>query len=102
MKEVLIIDDNQSSGELVNFLTDKGYSPIIVDDFNKGLEKINESTNLEVVLLSAALSAKSGLGELKEIKDKHSNVIVIVIRAGHTYSEKCNISGGIRGFTKTY
>lgn len=82
MKEVLIIDDNQSSGELVNFLTDKGYSSIIVDDFNKGLEKINESTNLEVVLLSAALSAKTGLGELKEIKDKHPNVIVIVIRAG--------------------
>ncbi len=82
MKEVLIIDNNQSSGELKNFLSTKGYSPIIVDDFKKGLEKIDESTSLEVVLLSAALSAENGEYELKEIRDKHSNVIVIVIRAG--------------------
>ena len=82
MKEVLIIDNNRSSGVLVNFLKDKGYFPYIVDDFNKGLEKINESTSLEVVLFSAALSAGSGQDELKEIMDKHPNVIVIVIRAG--------------------
>lgn len=82
MKEVLIIDNNQSSDKLKNFLSNKGYSTIIVDDFYKGLEKINESVSLKVVLLSAALSAKSGQGELKEIRDKHPNVIVIVIRAG--------------------
>ncbi len=82
MKEVLIIDNNQSSKKLVNFLEDKGYSSIIVDDFNKGLEKISESTSLEVVLLSAALSAENSQDDLKEIKDKHPNVIVIVIRAG--------------------
>lgn len=82
MKEVLIIDNNRSSGELVNFLKDKGYYPYFVDDFNKGLAKINDSTSLEVVLLSAALSAGSGQDELKQIKDKHPNVIVIVIRSG--------------------
>ncbi len=82
MKEVLIIDNNQSSGKLKSFLSTKGYTPIIVDDFNKGLEKISESTSLEVVLLSAALSAEDGEDELKEIKEKHPNVIVIVIRAG--------------------
>lgn len=82
MKEVLIIDNNQSSDKLRNFLNIKGYSPIIVDDFYKGLEKIHKSTSLEVVLLSAALSAEDGEDELKEIKDKHPNVIVIVIRAG--------------------
>ena len=82
MKEVLIIDNNQSSGKLNSFLSIKGYTPIVVDDFNKGLEKISESTSLEVVLLSAALSAKSGQNALEVIRDKHPNVIVIVIRAG--------------------
>ena len=82
MKEVLIIDNNQSSDKLKNFLSIKGYSPIIVDDFYKGLEKIHESANLKVVLLSAALSAEDCEDELKEIKDKHPSVIVIVIRAG--------------------
>ena len=45
-------------------------------------KKISESTSLEVVLLSAALSAKSGQNALEVIRDKHPNVIVIVIRAG--------------------
>jgi DNA-binding NtrC family response regulator len=82
MKEVLIIDNNRSSVKLKSFLEGKKYTPYIVDDFNKGLEKIDECTSLEVVLLSAALSARSGQHELVEIKDKHPNVIVIVIRAG--------------------
>lgn len=82
MKEVLIIDNNRSSRQLVNYLKNKDYFPYIVDNFNKGLEKINESTSLEVVLLSAALSAESGQDELEKIKDKHPNVIVIMIRAG--------------------
>lgn len=82
MKEVLIIDDNQSSAKLVNFLREKRYSPIIVDTVDEGLENINESENLEVVLLSAALSAENSQDDLKEIKDRHPNVIVIVIRAG--------------------
>ena len=82
MKEVLIIDNNRSSDKLESYLKDKGYFPYIVDDFKIGMQKINASTSLEVVLLSAALSAKSGRNELKEIKDKHPNVIVIVIRAG--------------------
>lgn len=82
MKKVLIIDNNLSSDELGDFLIDKGYCPYIVDDFNKGLEKIAESTSLEVVLLSAALSAGSGQNELKKIKEDYPNVIVIVIRAG--------------------
>ncbi len=84
-KEVLIIDDNRSSDKLEGFLKNKGYCPYLVDNVDEGLAYIHKFESLEVVLLSAALSARSGLDALKKIKDRHPNVIVIVIRAGmHT------------------
>ena len=81
-KEVLIIDDNRSSGKLEDFLKNKGYCPYLVDDVDEGLAYLHKFESLEVVLLSAALSARSGLDALRRIKDRHPNVIVIVIRAG--------------------
>ena len=82
MGEVLIIDDNESSSILGNFLTDKGYSCIIVDTVDDGLRILSESENMEVVLLSVAVSSRDGLKALQRIKDKYPEVIIIVIRAG--------------------
>lgn len=82
MREVLIIDDNQSSDALAYFLRTEGYSPIIVEAVDEGLEKINASENLKVVLLNVELSARRGLDALQRIKHEHRQVIVIVIGAG--------------------
>ena len=82
MREVLIIDDNQSSHGLEYFLRTEGYSPIIVESVDDGLEKINASENLKVVLLNVELSARRGLEALRRIKHEHPAVIVIVIGAG--------------------
>ena len=43
MGKVLIIDDNESSSILGNFLTDRGYSPIIVDTVDDGLRILGKS-----------------------------------------------------------
>lgn len=82
MREVLIIDDNQSSHALEYFLRTEGYSPIIVETVDDGLERINASENLKVVLLNVELSAERGLDALRRIKHEHAEVIVIVIGAG--------------------
>ena len=82
MREVLIIDDNQSSHALEYFLRTEGYSPIIVETVDDGLERINASENLKVVLLNVELSAERGLDALRRIKHEHPEVIVIVIGAG--------------------
>ncbi len=81
VREVLIIDDNQSSHALEYFLRTEGYSPIIVESVDEGLEKINASENLKVVLLNVELSARRGLDALQRIKHEHREVIVIVIGA---------------------
>jgi DNA-binding NtrC family response regulator len=82
MKKVLIIDDNRSSSILADFLTDWGYCPIIVETVDEGLERINASENLRVVLLNVELSADRGLAVLERIRREHPEVIVIVIGAG--------------------
>ena len=82
MREVLIIDDNQSSDALEYFLRTEGYSPISVETVDEGLEKINASENLKVVLLNVELSARRGLDALQRIKHEHPQVIVILIGAG--------------------
>ena len=81
-KEVLIIDENQGSDGLEQFLSTKDYAPILVDNVDEGLENIKGSENLKVVLLNVELSGKSGSEALTEIKDAYPDIIVIVIRAG--------------------
>lgn len=80
-REVLIIDDNQGSDGLEDFLKTKDYTPVVVDNVDEGLVKIEESENLKVVLLNVELSGLSGLVALERIKEEHPDVIVIVIRA---------------------
>ena len=100
MREVLIIDDNRSSHGLGNFLRSKGYSAIIANDFDEGLQNINKSENLKVVLLSAELSGISSLKALENIKGEHPEVIVIVVRAGVNTARKATVLGALDVLSK--
>ena len=99
MREVLIIDDNiddsQSPHALEYFLRTEGYSPIIVGTVDEGLEKINASENLKVILLNVESSSERGLAALEKIKDEHRQVIVIVIGAGVQTARKGPLLGAI-------
>ena len=100
MQEVLIIDSNRSSHRLGNFLRRKGYSAIIANDFEDGLQNINESEHPKIVLLSAELSGISSLEALESIKHKHPDVIVIVVRAGVNTARKATVLGALRVLSK--
>ena len=82
MKKVLIIPNTQSSSELVNYLKNMDYSPIILDTYDEGLKKINKSKDIKVVLLNVESSGRNGLQTLKQIKHKHPKVSVLLIGAG--------------------
>lgn len=82
MKKILIIANSQRSDELVNFLEEKDYSPITVDTQEEGLNKIKESNNLRIVLINVESSGRNGLWTLKQIKNEHPEVSVILIGAG--------------------
>lgn len=82
MKMVLIITNSQPSDELVNFLEEKDYSPITVDTQEEGLNQIRDSKDLRVVLINVETSGRNGLRALKQIKNEHAEVSVILIGAG--------------------
>ncbi|MCY3551362.1 MAG: sigma-54 dependent transcriptional regulator [Candidatus Poribacteria bacterium] len=94
-EKVLIIDDNQSFGELKSFLTDNDYSPIIVNTVRKGLGKIKKCEDRIVVLLNVESSAEAGLKALARIKKDHPTVIVIIIGAGVQTARKAMPLGAL-------
>ena len=99
-KEILIIDENQGSDGLEQFLSTKDYTPILVDNVGAGLENIKGSENLKVVLLNVELSGKSGSEALTAIKDAYSDIIVIVIRAGANMARKAKSLGALEVLSK--
>lgn len=99
-KEVLIIDNNQGSDGLEQFLRTKDYFPVVVDNVDEGLGKIEESETLKVVLLNVELSGLSGLVVLERIKDEHPDVIVIVIRAGANTAREAMRLGALEVLSK--
>ena len=99
-KEVLIIDESQGSDGLARFLKAKDCSPVVVDDIDAGLEKIQKSENLEVVLLNVESSGKEGLKVLERIKVEEPDVTVIVIRAGVNTARKAMVLGASDALSK--
>lgn len=100
MKNVLIIDENQGSDGLEDFLSAKRYSVVVVDNVDKGLEKIAESENLKVVLINVELSGIDGLEALKRIEENHPDIILIVIRAGVNTARQAILQGALDAMSK--
>ncbi len=83
-----------------DFLKTKDYSPIVVDNVDKGLKKIKESENLKVVLLNVELSGEEGLEALTKIEDEYPELIIIVIRAGVRTARKAMHLGALEVLSK--
>lgn len=73
----------------------RGYSAIIVDTVGDGFRILSESENVEVVLLSVALSSTDGREALRRIRVEHPEVIVIVIRAGVQIMQRATLLGAL-------
>ena len=81
MKNVLVIDDDEKiCWAFEQFLTDEGHQPIIANNAEEGLRKI-QSEMPDIILLDVRLPGMNGLEALKQIKALQSEVIVIVMTA---------------------
>ena len=81
MENVLVIDDDEKiCWAFEQFLTDEGYRPIIANNAEEGLRKIQSETP-DIVLLDVRLPGMSGLEALKQIKVFQPDAVVIVMTA---------------------
>ena len=81
MKNVLVIDDDEKiCWAFEQFLTDEGHQPIIANNAEEGLRKIQSETT-DIILLDVRLPGMNGLEALKQIKALQPEAIVIVMTA---------------------
>lgn len=81
MKNVLVIDDDEKiCWAFEQFLTDEGHQPIIANNAEEGLRKLQLETP-DIILLDVRLPGMNGLEALKQIKALQPEAIVIVMTA---------------------
>ena len=81
MKNVLVVDDDEKiCWAFEQFLIDEGHRPIIANNAEEGLRKIQLETP-DIILLDVRLPGMNGLEALKQIKVLQPEAIVIVMTA---------------------
>lgn len=81
LKDVLVIDDDEKiCWAFEQFLTDEGHRPIIANNAEEGLRKI-QSEMPDIILLDVRLPGMNGLEALQKIKALQPDAIVVVMTA---------------------
>ena len=82
-KQVLIVDDDQSSVKFLSvLLSDHGYNPITAYSGNEGLEKVRQAKP-DLIVLDVMMPTRSGFVVFKELKrDEQYRDIPILMLTG--------------------
>ncbi len=82
MSLILVIDDEPGIRTVLNdILTDEGYQVLTAEDGIEGLALLNENP-VDLVILDVWLPQMGGIDVLKQIKEKHPTLEVVMI-SGH-------------------
>jgi len=92
---ILVIDDEQSQREILrDILTDAGYSVVIAEDGDRGLE-LAVDANFQIVLTDLKMPGKDGIDVLHGVLEFDSDIQVIIMTAFGTIPGAVNaIKGG--------
>jgi len=81
MKKVLVVDDEKKvCWAFEDFLKDEGYKPIIANNAEEALKKV-ETQQPDIVILDVRLPGMNGLEALKAIKKIKPDTYIIIITA---------------------
>ncbi len=79
MRSVLIVEDNKDTQRLIStLLKDNKYKTYLVSEGNDVINKFNQYKP-DIVLLDIALPGLDGISILKQLKEIHEDIIVIMI-----------------------
>lgn len=81
MKKILVIDDEEMIRcAFKQFLKDEGYDPILAPDADTALDCVRENPP-DIIFLDYRLPEKDGLLLLKEIREMHPDIPVVLMTA---------------------
>ena len=79
MRSVLIVEDNKDTQRLIStLLKDNKYKTYLVSEGNDVINKFNQYKP-DIVLLDIALPGLDGISILKQLKEIHEDIIIIMI-----------------------
>ena len=81
-ENILIVDDSASMRQMVNFtLTESGYTVIEATNGQDGLNKLNETDNLKLVVSDIHMPIMDGINFIKNVRAgaKHKFVPIIIL-----------------------
>lgn len=77
--KILIIDDEEGIRESLKLILADHYELIVTNSGEQGIDSINDENNIGLVLLDIKMPKVNGLEILKQIKDKHPDLNVIIV-----------------------
>jgi len=78
-KKILIVDDEEGVRESLKLILGNSYGLIVTDSGKQGLECLEKSKDIDLVLLDIKMPQTNGFEVLKNIKEKHPAVKIIMV-----------------------
>ena len=81
-KKVMVIDDDKNATKFMSVvLSENGYDPIIAYDGHEGLQKIEESKDIDLIVLDVMMPKKTGFVLFKELKrkDEYKDIPILML-----------------------
>ena len=78
-KKILIVDEEEGIRESLKLILSDSYDLILTDNGPNGLEILDKSNDIGLVLMDIKMPKVNGLDALKAIKEKHPSLPVIMV-----------------------
>ena len=83
-KKVMVIDDDKNATKFMSVvLSENGYDPIIAYDGHEGLQKIEESKDIDLIVLDVMMPKKTGFVLFKQLKkeEEYRDIPILMLTA---------------------
>ena len=87
--KILIVDDDHEIVDLLSiYCQNEGYEPVKAYDGTEAFQKLREIPDIQLVILDIMMPKKDGIAVVKELRDAHNPMPVLMLSAKSTDMDK--------------